>query len=229
MNRTRYHNTSSQIVPQHRKMLPEWYRPEIHFLNETLSPRAAFESRALHLVFCETFFCFQFFVWGRGMAYFHVSAPLGLARLRWPCRPAAGFVRRVRPGATTTHHVVPELHHHAGRNPDHDHQHRHAGDSDQRHERGDFRGDRQRQYGFPHPARQRLRVGAGQSRCLISRAAASGPAASAARRTLVHVEFGRHFDPGRRRHQYRDHQLQQSAAPDLRRRAGRHRHRTSQL
>ena len=29
--------------------------------------------------------------------------------------------------------------------------------------------------------------------------------------------------------QYRDHQLQQSAAPDLRRRAGRHRHRTSQL
>ena len=45
----------------------------------------------------------------------------------------------------------------------------------------------------------------------------------------VHIEFGRRFDPGRRRDQYGDEQLQQLAAPNLCRRAGRHGHRAPQL
>ena len=79
---------------------------EIHFLNEILSQRAAFESGALHLVFCETFFCISIFRLGTGNErIFHVSSPLGLCSL---CAGLAGLLlpssERVRPGATAPHH-----------------------------------------------------------------------------------------------------------------------------
>ena len=45
-------------------MLPEWYRPRNSAPNEALGPRAAFASRAVHLVFCETFFCFSILWFG---------------------------------------------------------------------------------------------------------------------------------------------------------------------
>ena len=48
--------------------------------------------------------------------------------------------------------------------PGHDQQHRHPCDPRKRRERRHFGCDRQRQYGLPHPTRQRLRFGAGKSR-----------------------------------------------------------------
>ncbi len=108
-------------------------------------------------------------------------------------------------------------------------QHRHAGDPDQCLGRGHFGRDRQRQHRFPHPARQRFRIGPRRSRAGPARRRRVGARRRRPGKHRLHLQFRRRVDPGRRRDQHRDHQLRQQADADLRGRAGRHRHRAPQL
>ena len=71
------------------------------------------------------------------------------------------------------------------------------GDSGQRRERR-FPRPSATSDGLPHPAGQRLRVGAGRSRARSARRRRMGARRRRSGDQHVHLEFGRHFDPGRR-------------------------------